>query len=142
LVTYIELQKEYQANQSQLVGMESRSQYLDKVVDALESDPQFAAEVARIDFDAARPGDERIAVDKSLSLSAPQYNPPPATAPSDPPWYVPLAGFLAANASMRPIMLGVAAALVLVAFSFLNVTPAEQQPEKSAPRRRSRNKAA
>src|SRR3972149_1047889 len=120
LVTYLELRKEYQANQEQLVGLENRTQYLEKVVGALRTDAQFAAEVARIDFDAARPGDERIAVDKSLSLSTPQYEPAPAAAADELPWYAPVAGFLAGNPSMRPLMIFVSAALVLVAFTFLH----------------------
>ena len=141
LVTYLELRKEYQANQEQLVGLEGRTQYLEKVVDALRSDAQFAAEVARIDFDAARPGDERIAVDKSLSLSIPRYDPPPAAAAADAPWYVPATRFLAGNPSLRPLMLAVAAALVVVAFTYLHDTVTDE-PEEAAPSRRSRRTTA
>ncbi len=127
LVTSIELRKEYLDNQAKLVAMENRAQYLDKVADALESDPQFAAEVARIDFDAARPGDERIAVDKSLSLSAPHYEPPPTNISQELPWYAPYAKFLAGNSATRPLMAIVAAALVVVAFTFLHGNTASEK---------------
>lgn len=124
LAAHIELKKEYQANQVELVGMESRMQYLEKVAEALKTDPHFAAEVARIDFDAARPGDERIAVDKTLSLSAPKYDPPAMPEAATVPWYAPLAQFLAKSAALRPLTLMVAGALVLVGFTFFHDTQA------------------
>jgi len=135
LAAYIDLQAEYQANQVELVRMESRAQYLEKVVEALATDPHFAAEVARIDFDAVRPGDERIAVDKSLSLNAPRYDPPEITAPPSPPWYAPVARFLSSNPALRPLTLLVAAGLIVVAFTFLHDS-ADERPPAAEPRRR------
>lgn len=132
LAAHIELRKEYQANQVELVGMESRMQYLEKVAEALKTDPHFAAEVARIDFDAARPGDERIAVDKTLSLSAPKYEPPTVPEAATIPWYAPLAQFLAKSAALRPLTLMVAGALVLVGFTFFHDSPTEPIVTKSA----------
>jgi hypothetical protein len=146
LAAHVELKKEYQANQVELVGMENRMQYLEKVAEALKNDPEFAAEVARIDFDAARPGDERIAVDKTLSLSAPRYelgNVPDAEAP---PWYGPAVQVLARSAALRPLTLIVAGALVLVAFTFLHDGQAASdedaaRPAKSKSAKRPRNAA-
>ncbi|MGE3313798.1 MAG: hypothetical protein AB7O26_01695 [Planctomycetaceae bacterium] len=132
LAAHLELKEEYQANQIELVGMESRMQYLEKVAEALKNDPQFAAEVARIDFDAARPGDERIAVDKTLSLSAPKYDPPALPEAEVAPWYAPIAETLARSAALRPLTLLVAAALVVVAFTFLHDAPATETDREPA----------
>lgn len=135
LAAHIELKQEYSANQVELVGMESRMQYLERVAEALKTDPHFAAEVARIDFDAARPGDERIAVDKSLSLSAPKYDPLPDEVETA-PWYEPLARFLAKSAALRPLTLLVAGSLVIVAFTFFHDAPGDTESTKSAVQRK------
>jgi hypothetical protein len=132
LAAHVELKKEFQANQVELVGMESRMQYLEKVAEALKNDPQFAAEVARIDFDAARPGDERIAVDKTLSLSAPKYDPPAVPAAAPTPWYAPIAQALVGSAALRPLTLLVAAGLVVVAFTFLHDAPSDDVDDTPA----------
>ena len=70
----------------------------------------------------------------SLSLSTPQYAPPTAAAAADAPWYVPATRFLAGNPSLRPLMLAVAAALVVVAFTFLHDTVTDE-PGETASRR-------
>src|SRR5262245_13427599 len=72
VIAFLELDQEYRVNQARLVRMERQVEYFDKVAGALEKDPAFAAELARIEFDAAKPGETRIAVDKGLSLQAPQ----------------------------------------------------------------------
>ena len=69
LRTYRELSRDYDMLQRQLVSTEHRTERLAKVADALEHDSQFAAELARVDFDA--PGaEERIPVGPQLSLPA------------------------------------------------------------------------
>jgi hypothetical protein len=71
ILAHLHLKQKFYENQIRLVTLERQVQYLGKVVVALENEPDFAAELLRVDFDASRPGDERIAVDRSLSLGAP-----------------------------------------------------------------------
>jgi hypothetical protein len=75
LRTYRDLAREYDMLERRLVSTERRTDSLAKVADALEHDPQFAAELARINFDAPNAG-ERIPVGPQLSLAA--WDSPPA----------------------------------------------------------------
>ena len=68
MLTNLRLRNECRLNQHQLVAIEKQVNYLQRVAEALKNEPQFAEELVRIDFDAVRPGDERIAVDPSLHL--------------------------------------------------------------------------
>jgi hypothetical protein len=69
LRTYCKLSREYDGFEKRLASTERRTENLAKVADALEHDPQFASELARIDFDA--PADEeRIPVGPQLSVAA------------------------------------------------------------------------
>lgn len=67
LRTYRDLRHDYEGRQRQLVARERHVDYLRRVVDALEHDPQYAAELARADFGVAGE-EERISVDPQLSL--------------------------------------------------------------------------
>jgi hypothetical protein len=67
--TYRGLAREYDRLHGRLVLTERRTESLAKVADALENDPQFAAELSRVDFDAPR-GEEHIPVGPQLSLAA------------------------------------------------------------------------
>lgn len=133
VIAFLELDQEYRTNQARLVRMERQVEYFDKVAGALEKDPAFAAELARIEFDASKPGEERIAVDKRLSLQAPK----PANQVIDDvdpiPWYVPTLKTLVENEDHRNLFLAGAVTLVIFAFTFLQETPVP-----AAARRRSR----
>jgi hypothetical protein len=130
LLTHLLLKHEYYAHQVRLVTLERKAQYLGKVVHALEHDPDFAAELARIDFAAARPGDERIPVDPSLSLEA-RTEPALSTSAAKLPWYTPLVRRLATERRLRTATLAFAALLLVAAFTFLNETPC--RPADGAP---------
>jgi hypothetical protein len=132
LVSFLELDQEYRENQVRLVRMEQQVEYFNKVAGALEKDPAFASELARIEFNATRPGEERIAVDQRLSLQAPQ---PPATNPEAVaalPWYVSPVKTFVDNEDHRNLMLAGAAALVILAFTFLQESPASTQVRRRA----------
>ncbi len=68
LRTYHQLARDYQGLHRQLVSTERRTESLAKVADALQHDPDFASELARINFDAPKT-EERIAVGPQLSLA-------------------------------------------------------------------------
>lgn len=134
VLAFLELEKEYHQNQVRLVRLERQVEYLAKVASALQTDAEFANELARFEFDAVRPGEERIAVDRRLSLQAsPSPDPlPHATASVE--WYtLPLRTFLDdPRTSNRALV--VAALLVIVAFGFL------QEPATSPTRLTSRSR--
>lgn len=118
-----DLDAEYAANQLRLVEMERQAIGLEKVVEALEHDPAFAAELARLEFAAGRSGEERITVPEELRLGAGDGS--RATKPVMPTggrWAVPpaLLGPAATHGGVRATLLAAAAALVLVAFLLLN----------------------
>src|SRR5262245_32173064 len=69
IVAWQEWEREYRANQMELVSLESRSTQLEQVVAALKDDPQFSAEVVRLEFDARTPGEEVIPVSEQLAFN-------------------------------------------------------------------------
>jgi hypothetical protein len=123
-LAHVELWNRRQANQVRLVTLERQVSDLGKVVHSLETDAEFAAQLARIDFDASRPGDERIAVSADHALDA-------RTAPSafsrpavSLPWYAPLLCLFAYNDTIRYCLLTIAAAIAIMAFTFLHESQA------------------
>ena len=83
-LVYLRLKDAHFANQVRLVNLEQQNGYLQKVVYALEDEPRFQAELARYDFDAAKPDEERIAVEGALALdrlTAPAFVVPDETLP-------------------------------------------------------------
>ncbi len=121
---YLTLKHAHYENQVRLVTLERQTQYLGRVIDALESDPDFADQLARVDFDASRPGDERIAVGQELSLDARGTDEVTLRARRIAlPWYVPLLSSLAEESQYRYGMLTTAAVLTVVAFTFLPDSP-------------------
>ena len=125
LLTYLTLRHQYDTNQVQLVKLQGQVHYLSKVGKALENEPDFAAELARVDFDAARPGEERIPVGRTLSLDA-------RTEPDQPlravtlPWYTPLVRVLTDHRRLRTAALAAAILLALFAFTFLHDSQTRQ----------------
>lgn len=128
LLSWLTLKQEHYTHQVRLVQLERKVKYLGRVVDAMENDAEFAAQLARVDFDAARPGDERIAVDSNLSLDARDR---PAAAPVLPrtaSLLVPLLRQVTDRPELRRALLTIAAALILFAFTFLQEPTIEVAP--------------
>lgn len=116
-----ELDAKYAENQLRLVELERQAIELEKVAEAIEHDPAFAAELARLEFAAGSDG-ERIDVPAELRLGAGEDAAEPATAAVKSHWSVPpeVLGPLATHRGLRATLLATAAVLVLVAFVFLN----------------------
>ncbi|WP_145222482.1 hypothetical protein [Gimesia alba] len=125
-LSYLNLQNEYLANQVQLVSLENQVEYLREIAHSLEHDPEFRSEVARVDFDAVRPGEERIAVDPDLALDVPQWDPGKKIPVSNRSWYVPMLGVLSENQKVRSSILLTAAVIVVLAFTFLHESQSRQ----------------
>jgi hypothetical protein len=134
MMVWLRIRGDYVANQIQLVRLEEQVHYLARVADALENDPDFASEMARAEFNAYEPGAERIPVDDSLSLSS---RTAPATIARPTvvlPWYASIVERMATRQSLRMVLLGLSAVLVIFAFTFLH--------EECEPQLRSGTKAA
>ena len=119
VLAYVRLQNECYANQVRLVSLERQVQYLGSVAAALKSEPEFAAELARVEFDAVRPGDERIPVDRHLSIDAPVRKPVPNALSAQTSWTEMLLEPFAHHRTIRLTLLAIAGAIVLTAFTFL-----------------------
>jgi len=113
-------QARWRKNQEKLVRLERKVQYLKQVERALESDPEFAAELARVDLDAAEPGDERIPVERRLTLDAERSDAAQPSSETSPPWYVAIFHTFSERDALRRWTLVAAAVLVLFAFTFLH----------------------
>jgi hypothetical protein len=106
-----------------LLTSERQVDYLQKVVDALRHDPEFGAELARVDFGVSG-SEERIPVGPQLSLTG---EPPAETERAEGPVRpfprnlldTPLLDRLTDDGSVRRSLLGAASLLLLVGFTFL-----------------------
>lgn len=119
LLQWRQLKVEKYNNQVKLVTLEWQVKYLKRVVRAFEHDPHFAAQQARIDFDASRPGDERIAVDPSLTLDSRTSKPVFPKADAQLPWYAETLEMLSTHDGLRRACLISAAFITVVSFTFL-----------------------
>jgi hypothetical protein len=120
-VAWQDWDRQYRANQLELVTRESRCTQLEQVVTALKHDPQFAAELVRLEFDAQAPGEEVIPVSSRLAFHPPEAvaDLPAPVAPKLLPWD-PYVTALATQQPLRRTLLGTAATLVLLGFTFLH----------------------
>lgn len=116
-------QDHYVRQRYQLVEREEQLDALERMVAALDDDPQFVTDLARLEMDTPQPGTESIPVDAALThdprqLSTESSVPPPVTNPPSPwePWLE----VLATQSSLRNGMLAAAAILVIAAFTFLH----------------------
>jgi hypothetical protein len=119
VVVWAELQARSARNQTELVNLERQAEQLARVAHALERDPTFASELARVELNAARPDGTRIPLPPSLGFDP--RTPCLVEVVADPfePWYLPASRLVATDAELRWKILGVAAGLMLFAFVFL-----------------------
>ena len=105
--------------------LERQAIELEKVGEALEHDPAFASELAKLEFASGSAGGERIAVSEELRLGGTEPS-TPAVAAAAPQPAIPaeLLEPLASGRGLRTALLATAAGLVLIAFLFLNETQA------------------
>lgn len=126
LLVYLHLRDEHYRTQVELLTLEHRVLYLKQVMHALENDPEFAAEQARVELGVERPGDERIAVDESLHFTPDSQFDPSVFKASILPWYTSLVEVFATDQKTRRGLLVAAACLSLFAFTFLQESQASQ----------------
>jgi len=126
LLAYLNLRNDHYRTQVKLVTLERRVTYLKRVMQALENDPEFAAEQARVELGAERPGDERIEVDSRWHFSPDSDFDPSAFRKSILPWYTPILKVVATNEPMRRGLLIAAACLSVFAFTFFQESQTPQ----------------
>jgi hypothetical protein len=119
LRTYRDLSREYDSLHGRLVATEQRTETMAKVAEALEHDPEFAAELVRSDFDS--PGDEeRMLVDPQLTLRGWDSEPAIAGAGGRHAGILfdgPLLDTLCDDRSVRIPLMAASALLILAAFA-------------------------
>jgi cell division protein FtsB len=120
LLAFLTLNRAFQANQWKLVSLEKQVDHLQRVIDAQRNDPAFVREQARFDFDVASPDEQRIPVESHLRLKIGTGNADLAVISPDLPWYSPLLAAVAHSRFVSNMLLGIAALVVLYAFTFLN----------------------
>jgi len=112
----VKLRHEYDTNQLRLVSLEGQLQSLGKMANALETDPDFAAELARVDFPTDQPGVQHIPVEPHLAQDPRAFN-PKLDVPEPPwPWYTPVLKSVVENRKLNTTLLGCAAGFMLLAF--------------------------
>ena len=116
---YLQLRSHFDTNQRKLVALERQADQLGRVVNAIQHDPDFVAELTRIEFDAVGPDEEVIPVERDLQFDAKkgQASVPESYAVHE--WYEPYVTYLASNSNLRMSLLGTAAILVIVSFTML-----------------------
>ena len=124
LSTYVDLDDEYVTAQAELVQLERQVFELRKITESLEQDPGLLEELARIDLDATRPGEELIPLQDHLTLQSRVRTRYAATSQSTEQWYSPFLVAFATDHQLRTMCLFVAAGLVLVAFTFFQPSQA------------------
>jgi len=118
LLDSLQLRSQFDQNQRQLVAMEHQTEQLQRVIEAIQTDADFSAELTRIEFDAVLPGEEVIPVEMDLKLDLRSLE-----TPSLPPiqvvqeWFEPVVLRLASDTRLRNGFLGAAVLLVIVSFT-------------------------
>lgn len=122
LLTMVKLQHEYDTNQLRLISLEEQLQGLGRMARALEDDPEFAAAMARSEFTADRPGEQRISVEPHLTQQPHDLAPQLEVPPPPWPWYTPLLRFVVEFRPLNTGLLVTSAVLMLCAFIPLHGT--------------------
>ncbi len=126
LVELARLRDEFNSNQLRLVQIEQQNEQLQRVVNAIRQDKDFAAEMTRVEFDAVLRDEEIIPVDSGLRLSPRDLAIPHSPAAIPRVWYRPLLIPFAEQDSLRMSLLGTAAALVVISFTWFQPATARQ----------------
>jgi cell division protein FtsB len=137
VVHFQRLNAQYAANQHHLAAVERQALQLAQVVAALREDPAFVEELARVEFDAVRPGEEVIPVEAALKLDASVPAARPASTKAVEPDWQPLLILLATHQELRGALLLSAGVLVILAFTWLHDPGATAAPAVTASSRRS-----
>lgn len=129
VVRNVRERNKWRANQEQLVKLEQQVLDQQRIATALQNEPEFAAEVARMELNAGRPGDERIPVDGDLVKKAVAETPLVGRVPVL-PWYAEALQFFSEEEELRQQLL--IAATLLALFAFVVLQPSQEQRLRKA----------
>lgn len=132
----LRLEEQFDASQFRLVQMEQQNDQLNRVLEAIRKDKDFAAEMTRIEFDAMRQDEEIIPVDSGLRLSPRDLATPRSPAVMVQAWYRPMLVPFAENDELRRNLLTASAVLIVVSFTWFQ-SARTAQPEQPAGKGRS-----
>ena len=118
LTETLRLRDLYVTNQIKLVSIERQNEQLQRVVEAIQHDSDFASEMTRIEFDAVRSDEEIIPVANDLKLETRGIETPRAQPVIPRAWYQPWLALLTENDSLRSTLLSAAAVFVVVSFTW------------------------
>ncbi|MBL8851037.1 MAG: hypothetical protein JNG89_15265 [Planctomycetaceae bacterium] len=126
IVNWSDLQQKYLRNQANLLDAQQQVHHLQQVADALETDPEFAAQVARAELGAAPASMHSQAIALPQELSSDPRMPPGALLTELPreAWYIPALRTIASDAPLRRNLLIAAAAVFLFGFLVFRESPA------------------
>lgn len=123
LTSYVELRSEHLKRQTQLISLENHIHELEKVVESLHNEPRVMEELARLDLDASRPDEKRIPLEGGVTLQS-RLGQSTHVPKVGRVWYEPFLRAFAETTSLRATSLGVAAALVVISFTFFHPSQA------------------
>ena len=126
LTETLRLRDLYTVNQLKLVSVERQNEQLQRVVEAIQHDKDFATEMTRIEFDAVRSDEEIIPVAADLKLETRGIETPRVQPVVSRAWYRPWLTLLTENDSLRSSLLGSAAVLVVVSFTWFQPASADR----------------
>ncbi|MBI1346902.1 hypothetical protein GC163_11510 [bacterium] len=134
LITWCQLQQQYQSQQLRLLQLEQQTDQLRQVVDALDHDPAFVAELTRWELAVAEPGEEIIPVETALTLQTDSSAPLVTTVTNFlPAAWLPWLEAVATRDPLRWFILFSAAVLVVTAFTwFQEPSPPDFDPVQTA----------
>ncbi len=124
--TLLDLSADSQSLKSQLVDLEHQVTDMKKVTEALEHDPRVLEELARLNLDVTRPGEESIPVGSELMLQNEMTRARTLPQEFERAWYVSVIETFARNQRLRNALLFAAAVLVLISFTFFHASQASQ----------------
>lgn len=119
LLTFDRLQSRYRSNRSQLVALQQQITHLRRVAVALQTDPLFRSEFARVQFRASAPAEQRIPVSADLSLNVLSPAAKTVVTARRFPWYTPVLLGVATSRRTQNWLLAAAAMITVGAFTFL-----------------------
>ena len=117
---WIRLRNRYHANQVRLVGLEKQIDFLSTVSSELRDNPDFAAELARVDLGLTRFGDERIPVSDELTLRTARQVSLQNTPEIPLPAWSPFVDQFALSRRLRLAIVVAAGVLIVLAFTCMN----------------------
>ena len=129
------LEEQFDGSQFRLVQMEQQNDQLNRVLEAIRKDKDFAAEMTRIEFDAMRQDEEIIPVDAGLRLSPRDLATPRTPAVIAHAWYRPMLVPFAENDLLRRNLLTASAVLIVVSFTWFQPARASQAEQPAGNRR-------